>query len=41
MLELEPKHLVAVLCIFCLTYTVYLIYDFEKTKLDYADYHCP
>jgi hypothetical protein len=38
MLELQPKHVVAVIGIFCLTYVAQLVYSYNVTRLDYQGF---
>jgi hypothetical protein len=38
MLELQPKHVVAVIGILCLTYVAQLVYDYNATRLDYQGF---
>ena len=38
MLELQPKHVIAVVGILCLTYMMQLVYSYNMTRLDYVGY---
>ena len=38
MLELQPKHVIAVVGILCLTYVVQLVYSYNVIRLDYVGY---